>query len=913
MKNRKITTHRGNARAEQSRYRCGSCKHSLQDESIACDGCNMWFDLECQSLTSEQLKMLSQDHVAYYCEKCENKFETFGGLPVMLSSVGYVGFNRLQLFVSKLNPAVLTTKFSRVPSTRYFNNLLIDPEARSIQRETGIHLDKRPIYSSRNGNCLFNALSICLCGNEDLSSVLRVACCVELIKNQKRYRWRSSKMFEMTGVTYEEACVSAAINGSWQSNWATWAAANVLQRRIFSVYPPLPGCHILGVYNNSNQVFVPSSSAVKTKEDIYILWSSTSFDVKKLKQTKPWQANHFVPLISQTALTTLKKQKTRKRGSEVLYQKGNDVIVFSKKQNKWATSSRIVTSNKGIKDFHAKDFTSSDLSVKSKSLSPTAISDEEDSTCSDISVKSKSPPPIAISDAEDSICSDISVESKPPPPIAVSDAEDSTCSDISVKSKSPPPIAISDAKDSTCSDIFVESKPPPPIAISDAEDSTCSDISVESKPPPPIAISDAEDSTCSDISVKSKPPPPIAVSDAEDSTCSDIFVKSKPPPPIVVSDAEDSTCSDISVKSKSPPPIVDSDEEFFLYHDALPTLNVQKKEKSIKQKSHDYNFKKGNFFPQKLNTKKKEKGKHEESKNQPKNAAKSGKLSDGFMMSVPEAISKLESFLGIPYPTIPEGNKSNMFFIIDNTRNVNAKGPKLYRDDCGAWRGSSRTRILKKESDEVITLYKYNTYLKNQQKCKRRILVLSSKPNIALVEYSGNFKDPREPHGRTEFSATAVPYIRTNPVVLNSIRQELHKKTDEIMADMLKADGITSIRDRKLISNMKNREKVKSKPFRSPAPKTFADQVQEVMTESNKENNQIIQKVLIRKEGVDIYLYTQSMIKYMRNACLFAIPKAVIVADKTYNLCSTYVTTTTLNFLESYAAIVEIVHYFLGR
>ena len=341
---------------------------------------------------------------------------------------------------------------------------------------------------------------------------------------------------------------------------------------------------------------------------------------------------------------------------------------------------------------------------------------------------------------------------------------------------------------------------------------------------------------------------------------------------------------------------MDSDEEFFLYHDALPTLNVQKKEKSIKQKSHDYNFKKGNFFPQKLNTKKKEKGKHEESKNQPKNAAKSGKLSDGFMMSVPEAISKLESFLGIPYPTIPEGNKSNMFFIIDNTRNVNAKGPKLYRDDWGAWRGSSRTRILKKESDEVITLYKYNTYLKNQQKCKRRILVLSSKPNIALVEYSGNFKDPREPHGRTKFSATAVPYIRTNPVVLNSVRQELHKKTDEIMADMLKADGITSIRDRKLISNMKNREKVKSKPFRSPAPKTFADQVQEVMTESNKENNQIIQKVLIRKEGVDIYLYTQSMIKYMRNACLFAIPKAVIVADKTYNLCSTYVTTTTFKF-----------------
>ena len=941
MKNRKITTHRGNARTEQRQYICGSCKHSLQDESIACDGCDMWFDLECQNLTSEQLKMLSQERVAYYCEKCESNFETLGGLSVMLSSLGYVGFNRLQLFVSKLDPTVLTTKFSQAPSTRCFNNPFVDPEARSIQKETGIHLDKRPIYSSRNGNCLFNALSICLCGNEDLSSALRVACCVELIKNQKRYRWRSSKMFEMTGVTYEEACVSAAISGSWQSNWATWAAANVLQRRIFSIYPPLPGCHILGVYNNSNQVFVPSSCAVKTEEDIYILWSSTSFDVKKLKQTKLWQANHFVPLISKTALTSPKKRKSSKRGSEVLYEKDNDQIVFPKKQKEWATCSRIVTSNKGIKSSDAKNSTSSGISLKSKSPPSFAISDAEDSACSDISRESKSSLPIAILDAEDSACSDISLKSKCSPPIAISDAEDSTCSDIPFKSKCSLPISISDAEDSTCSDIPLKSKSSLPIAISDKEDSTCSDIPFKSKSPPsfaisdaedsacsdisresksslPIAILDAEDSACSDISLKSKCSPPIAISDAEDSTCSDIPFKSKCSPPISISDAEDSTCSDIPLKSKSslpiaisdkedstcsdnplksksPPTIVDSDEVNFFYHDALPTLNVRKRRKSRKQKSHDRNLNKDDFFHQKPNLKN-EMCEHEESKSQPKNDAKSGKLSSGFMMPVPEAISKLESFSGVPYPTIPEGNKSNMFFVIDNTRNVNTKGTKLYRDDCGAWRGSSRTRILKKESGDVTTLYKYNTYLKNQPKCKRRILVLSSKPNIALVEYSGNFRDPKEPHGRTEFSATAVPYIRTNPVVLNSIRQELHNKTDKIMADMLKTDGMTSIRDRKLIYNMKNREKVKSMPFRSPAPKTFADQVQEVMTESNKENNQIIQKVLIRKEGVDIYLYTQSMVKYMRNACLFSVPKAVIVADKTYNLCSTYVTTTTFKF-----------------
>ena len=53
------------------------------------------------------------------------------------------------------------------------------------------------------------------------------------------------------------------------------------------------------------------------------------------------------------------------------------------------------------------------------------------------------------------------------------------------------------------------------------------------------------------------------------------------------------------------------------------------------------------------------------------------------------------------------------------------------------------------------------------------------------------------------------------------------------MAAMLKTNGITSIQDCKLTSSVKNKKKVKGMRFRSPALKTFANQVQEVMTESN--------------------------------------------------------------------------------
>ena len=136
----------------------------------------------------------------------------------------------------------------------------------------------------------------------------------------------------MTGVTYEEACTQAAIPGEWQSNWAALAAANILQRIIFTIYPPLPGCHAGGSYNNCNQVFIPSSSTLSELigDDIYTLWSSVLFDVKNISQTKPWRANHFVPLIRRTKLESccVKEKKMIKRKKKVL-NKENSYHVFS--------------------------------------------------------------------------------------------------------------------------------------------------------------------------------------------------------------------------------------------------------------------------------------------------------------------------------------------------------------------------------------------------------------------------------------------------------------------------------------------------------------------------------------------------------------------------------------------------------
>ena len=247
-------------------YFCSTCKNTLQSHFIACDGCSCWFDMTCEKLTTQQLRDLNQDHLSYFCTNCEIKCENFCALLFMLSSLSHVGFFRLQKFVNKLDMKSIKMKFSELVANCEFKIVKMDSETMLIQKHTGIHLDKVLMYSSRDGNCLFNALSISVCGTEQLSETLKEACCLELVRNESMYRQKSSEMFKATGQTYEEACVDAARKGAWQSNWATLAAANLLRRSIYTIYPPLPGVELSGAYNTCNRLFaLPTSQPIDSE------------------------------------------------------------------------------------------------------------------------------------------------------------------------------------------------------------------------------------------------------------------------------------------------------------------------------------------------------------------------------------------------------------------------------------------------------------------------------------------------------------------------------------------------------------------------------------------------------------------------------------------------------------------------
>ena len=157
---------------------------------------------------------------------------------------------------------------------------------------------KIPLQVSGDGNCLFNALSVCLVGTEILSSEIRVRTCLELIKNRKAYQNLSNaKELFLVSPNYEDACKAAACKGQFSSAWTMVAAATVIGCPIQSVYPPRNGI-LDQTVRILNTVFSPlkskSNAKFKSKTDpILIMWTSTAFAF-----TGTWVTNHFVPLIS---------------------------------------------------------------------------------------------------------------------------------------------------------------------------------------------------------------------------------------------------------------------------------------------------------------------------------------------------------------------------------------------------------------------------------------------------------------------------------------------------------------------------------------------------------------------------------------------------------------------------------------
>ena len=168
--------------------------------------------------------------------------------------------------------------------------LQTDENANQLLEQLGGSLNKRPIITTGDGNCLFNAVSLCLTGSEVLSTKLRYFTAVKFGTNHHKYKDECVRReFCWVAEDFSDACKAATTRGSFSSAWTLMALADVISSNIISVYPKMNGpldrvARILDVtfYSETNEKNPP----------LHIMWTSCSS-----KQRGTWLPNHFVPLI----------------------------------------------------------------------------------------------------------------------------------------------------------------------------------------------------------------------------------------------------------------------------------------------------------------------------------------------------------------------------------------------------------------------------------------------------------------------------------------------------------------------------------------------------------------------------------------------------------------------------------------
>ena len=189
----------------------------------------------------------------------------------------------------------------------------IDETAKEFLESCGGRL---PLKTRGDGNCLFNAISLVLFGNEEAATELRVRTCLELVENQGWYEnsYESSRI-QLVCPDLIEASLAAARDGSYSSAYTMAAAASVIGTKLTSVYPPVSGM-LDGSLSILNATFIPRQVTASHNAEVFVMWTST---MPKDKKFQRWNPNHFVPLVLKEQLNlkkdhceTLHKIETKK-------------------------------------------------------------------------------------------------------------------------------------------------------------------------------------------------------------------------------------------------------------------------------------------------------------------------------------------------------------------------------------------------------------------------------------------------------------------------------------------------------------------------------------------------------------------------------------------------------------------------
>jgi hypothetical protein len=162
--------------------------------------------------------------------------------------------------------------------------------------------DKTAVVTTGDGNCLFNSVSICLCGDESRSIELRYRCCIEMVINRhKIVNHRLYDKMQLLSDDLDKDTVSCAQPNSYSSSFRILALSNLLNIPIECVYPAINGSRYFA-FKAYNTTFRPPF-ADPENGNITIMWTSTTVPKRneivsgRIKSGTEWRPNHFVPLV----------------------------------------------------------------------------------------------------------------------------------------------------------------------------------------------------------------------------------------------------------------------------------------------------------------------------------------------------------------------------------------------------------------------------------------------------------------------------------------------------------------------------------------------------------------------------------------------------------------------------------------
>ena len=280
---------------------------------------------------------------------------------------------------------------------------------------------------------------------------------------------------------------------------------------------------------------------------------------------------------------------------------------------------------------------------------------------------------------------------------------------------------------------------------------------------------------------------------------------------------------------------------------------------------------------------------------------------------------------------VPDGPKENLFFMVDNQRNVErrSKGKQSeYFDDCGVWisKATCTMKIVlllddsnniirrlhvkgeqycipkmvnKKRNlepltpqppnDKILILRKNYARLKRSPEFTRRVTWISQAPasfplkslTLAIYEYIGNYPG-HSIHGKAKKSER--PYTRTRSEIMDAIcKKNKLAKPKAVYDEMVRGNHkFNRPVDRKQIANKKYRESRKEYEEKFIGVSTnYADNV--IGLENMCYTHPFVQSVTHNAEmGPSVILYTKEQILDIQRFCLK--DGHVLSFDKTFNL-----------------------------